>query len=450
MAIIARQETTITFVVDIKETYRYYLLQDSALAAPTTPTTYPPNSKWSLTEPSYSEGSTDNLYVVECTVFTNDTFSYSNVSLSSSYEASKAAYTKAVEAKSSADSVENTVKTMEVGGTNLLLNTASLAGSNIIISEESLSEDTYKGLAVVHKDNSTKVSGYDDILEFRDIYPDYLGQTYTLSFYAKGSGTSKLQTLFYGSSGYLQVETSTQSNGVVGTSYDGNTAWTLTDDWKRYWVTWALKSSGDISVEKYVLFRLQYGGVASVCGVQLELGNKATDWSPSPDDTNNAVSGLSSELRSVLTEQTASIRSDTEYVIMEALKSYTLSNDFADFQETVSSQLKLLSDSMTLQFQQTTEELSSVNNDLQEKYSTITKYFTFDINGMTIGQTDNPYKVVIDNDEYYMTVNGEKVMWIKNGKVYTPDIEITNGFKLLGYLIEKDSSGNVNCGYVGG
>lgn len=49
-----------------------------------------------------------------------------------------------------------------------------------------------------------------------------------------------------------------------------------------------------------------------------------------------------------------------------------------------------------------------------------------------------------------MTVNGNEVMWIANGKVYTPEIEVTKGFKLFGYLIDQDQAGNVNLEYVGG
>ena len=74
----------------------YYSLQSSK---PTKPTTYPPPSTWSTTEPSYTAGSTKSLYFVDCIVFCDDTFRYSGVSLSSSYEAAKDAYSKAIDAE---------------------------------------------------------------------------------------------------------------------------------------------------------------------------------------------------------------------------------------------------------------------------------------------------------------------------------------------------------------
>lgn len=94
MAIKARATVTISRIVDILSVTRYYLLQSSTMTPPAKPTTNPPNS-WETIEPTYTSGSTNTLYFVDCTAFTNDTFSYSEVSVSSSYEAAKEAYNKA-------------------------------------------------------------------------------------------------------------------------------------------------------------------------------------------------------------------------------------------------------------------------------------------------------------------------------------------------------------------
>lgn len=82
----------------VKSNTRYYCLQTSA-TKPSKPTTITPDSKWTTTEPSYTMGSTSYLYTVDLTVYTDNSFRYSDVSLSSSYEAAKAAYAKAVNAE---------------------------------------------------------------------------------------------------------------------------------------------------------------------------------------------------------------------------------------------------------------------------------------------------------------------------------------------------------------
>lgn len=95
--ILARNSITLHHLRDITTVVWYYKLQASTASPPAKPTTETP-SGWSTTEPSYTEGSTNSLYVVQKTTFSDGTFEYSDVSLSTSYEAAKAAYNKSVQA----------------------------------------------------------------------------------------------------------------------------------------------------------------------------------------------------------------------------------------------------------------------------------------------------------------------------------------------------------------
>lgn len=160
--------------------------------------------------------------------------------------------------------------------------------------------------------------------------------------------------------------------------------------------------------------------------------------------------GLTNEMKSIVYENNTTMVNDFESILLSALESYTATGDFESFKQSIQSELKLIAEQMTLKFTEATQNIENVNGTLQEQLNTITKYFTFNINGLTIGQIDNPYKVIIDNDRYSMTVNDVEVMWIADGKVYTPEIEVSRAFKLFGYLIDQDANGNVNCSYVGG
>lgn len=112
MAVKAREEVTLSCIVDIEAVYRYYLLQSSTLDAPPKPTVFPPTCredcetctdsshyKWNDTEPTFNKTTTSSLYTVECTLFCDGTWEYTSVSLSSSYEAAKEAYQEALNAK---------------------------------------------------------------------------------------------------------------------------------------------------------------------------------------------------------------------------------------------------------------------------------------------------------------------------------------------------------------
>ena len=156
------------------------------------------------------------------------------------------------------------------------------------------------------------------------------------------------------------------------------------------------------------------------------------------------------EIQNTVQTQSTAVVTTCENIILSALSEYVETSNYNSFKETVESQLKILADEVALNFTSVMDQIENVNGDLQERFNTITKYFTFNINGLTIGQTDSPYKVVIDNDRYSMRVNDAEVLWIANGEVYTPEIEITKKMNLFGYLIDQDEKGNVNCEYIGG
>lgn len=97
MATLASAQITLSSVVDVSAVYRYYLLQSSTLAKPSKPSASPSSapSGWSDAEPTYTSGSTNSLYTVDGTLFSDGSWSWSDVQLSSSYEAAKTAYNKA-------------------------------------------------------------------------------------------------------------------------------------------------------------------------------------------------------------------------------------------------------------------------------------------------------------------------------------------------------------------
>lgn len=101
MAVKATASITVSFERDIISVTWYYKLQASTASPPAKPTAATP-SGWTTTEPTYTEGSTNSLYVCQKTTFSDGTFSYSDVSLSSSYEAAKTAYNKGVAALTAA------------------------------------------------------------------------------------------------------------------------------------------------------------------------------------------------------------------------------------------------------------------------------------------------------------------------------------------------------------
>lgn len=110
MAVKASATISIYRIKEVTSTTNYYLLQSSTAAAPSKPTTDSPGGKWTTSEPAYTNGSTLTLYTVIKTKYSDNTFEYTPVSKSTSYEAAKSAYNKAVNAQNTANSVNNEIK----------------------------------------------------------------------------------------------------------------------------------------------------------------------------------------------------------------------------------------------------------------------------------------------------------------------------------------------------
>jgi len=126
----ASTQITLSKVIDIYANYRYYKLQSSTLAKPSKPTKNPPEG-WTDTDPPYISGSTNTLYFVDCNVYSDMTFSYSEVSVSSSYEAAKAAWNKAQNAENTANDVDEKIgKVLRYDNTKVVL---GKTGSNMAL-----------------------------------------------------------------------------------------------------------------------------------------------------------------------------------------------------------------------------------------------------------------------------------------------------------------------------
>lgn len=154
-----RAQITISRIIDIESVTRYYKLQSASAAAPSKPTdgaAIP--SGWTKTEPAYQNGATNRLYFVDQTIMTNGSIYYSQVSLSSSYEAAKEAWNKANNAQKTADGIANNIYapgTVQINGGKI--QAGSLDVSKILMGDPSnlsqLSEHTYTSLGWSSKSN---------------------------------------------------------------------------------------------------------------------------------------------------------------------------------------------------------------------------------------------------------------------------------------------------------
>ena len=299
MAIKAKAEITISRIIDIENVIRYYLLQSSSIAAPSKPTANPPGGSWSTTEPTYNSGATNSLYFTDLTIMSNDTYSYSAVSKSSSYEAAKEAWNKANNAQNGVDHLTTIVESAE---TSISKNNEEIALrakktevteaiDNINIGGRNLARQTAK--AKTWTSSSTYAwdtwigsDGGSGWLPSILIEPE---QTYILSFdYVIEDCTDESIGVGIGA-------------GTTGSDYAADT-WESIASFKQYGgsiesghlvYNLSAKSPSQLGNNKYFAFRpaRRLGNDLPTTPIKLTIfnfklakGNKATDWTPAPED----------------------------------------------------------------------------------------------------------------------------------------------------------------------
>ena len=147
--------------------------------------------------------------------------------------------------------------------------------------------DGYDGHKAIHADTTTLTSVSVDVSQSiynGDVQLIKPGEWYTISFYAKGTGT--IRTHIYPTvvdSAAGQYVDGIFRNGLVPS--DGGHDWTLTDEYVRH--SWSFKAKTPLSVETNngnMLFRTIGGNSTYVSLPKLEQGTIATPWTPATED----------------------------------------------------------------------------------------------------------------------------------------------------------------------
>lgn len=142
-----------------------------------------------------------------------------------------------------------------------------------------------------------------------------IGQIYTLSAYVKGSNGAKLN-FYYNGGGITQK-----------TSYGGNDQYIVPSEWTRVWATFKVGGS-DFSKPRFE--NPIDGGTLQLYAIKLEKGNKASDWSPSEQDMENAYSIILTNEAQVITTNASRVptASATYYTDIQVYKGTTQRTDY--------------------------------------------------------------------------------------------------------------------------
>lgn len=442
MAVKASATITLFDVIDIDSVTTYYKLQSSTAAIPAKPTTDTPGNGWTTTEPTYTEGSTNTLYVVIKTKYSDGTFEYTPVSKSSSYEAAKNAYNKA---KAAQDSVNN----MDIGGRNLVLN------SKKVFSNNSYFIGNYD---ITPHEGGELSSGFGYLIP---------GEEYTVSICLTPT-TDVTSIAVFVSGGYRNLS-------YGGLNLDGTTNKKVISKTFIAGYSDGRTPSDNPIYAKIELYRLpnpegkNYGNI-TIHWIKIEKGNKPTDWTPAPEDVDGDISKAQSTADNA---QEGVDQANTS--IEEAKASIDLLNDMIAHlvtDENGGSLMTQTGDGWTFNMSSITNNLKAIQeaientdigtiNNLTDLVNSIvekTAYInmTTDDNGnpcIELGKSGNQFRVRITNTAIDFLEGSTRIAYANNNTFYAGKMIVKNELQIgngPGFVWRTRANGNMGLVYISG
>ena len=323
----------------------------------------------------------------------------------------------------------NKIDNLKIGGRNLLKNSHSV-------------EQTY----------SYPSSNYVDQCNWVTSIP-LNGDTYTLSFWAKSTVAGDIiRVHFYSPSNITHC---VGSQGQVSGNTDGQCDFTLSTTLTKYWVTYTIPKGGN-SARSVIIPRMfsDFGkGTVSVKWEKLEEGNKATDWTPAPEDVDETINTERTERQSAIETKANEITSKVSetYVSNSALEHYQKDVE-SRFTQTKKDFTWSISESVKDAKNEMSGQIDSVNgrvDGLKKTTDNVNSYMSFDNDALTLGKSDSAFKTKITNQEWSIQKNGAKVTYINDQTMYITDGQFTQSLKVGAFGFVPRVNGSLDFKKVG-
>ena len=189
-------------------------------------------------------------------------------------------------------------------------------------------------------------------------------------------------------------------------------------------------------------------------GIKLEKGNKATDWTPAPEDM--ATADSLADVNNSLTNTTNNLQSNinsTNKNLQDVQNSQKEVYEIISENKIQISSLTQRAEGFQMDFKTVNETVKQLNNQFVTERDERYKYIKF-IDGeiwlgkeVPIGEDD--FKLVIKNDRISFLQNKTEVAYMSNNKLYVTDIHVTSSLQLGKFVLSSRANGNVGLRWIG-
>lgn len=176
--------------------------------------------------------------------------------------------------------------------------------------------------------------------------------------------------------------------------------------------------------------------------LKAEIGDKATDWTPAPEDIDGAVDQAQSTADqaqstvTTVTTQVESLKTATES-LSKAMQSYVKEDDLETYKKQVESQLSQTPDAIEARFKTIEQNVSKVGSSSDDKWAQLETYIRLTQNGIALGKSDSPITLEIRNDRICFVQSGQVVAYYTNNQLHNSNLVVTTTANILGLIFTK-------------
>lgn len=168
----------------------------------------------------------------------------------------------------------------------------------------------------------------------------------------------------------------------------------------------------------------------------LEHGNRASDWRVSPDDTQEQIAQIYTEIYDTYTRS----YNDAQQIVSEAVSSYTRLSDFESYKSQVDTQFIQTSESFDFVFNEVSSQIADLNGETTAEFTEIHKYIRFVDGTIVLGEADSPLTLSIQNDRVAFFNSLLEVAYFSNNKMFVSNIEVTESAIITGLIFSETAN----------
>lgn len=331
--------------------------------------------------------------------------------------------TKVTDVKTTADTAKRDIDNLEIGGRNLLryLSNPSYWTSGGLTSH-SVDGDVVSG---------TNSSGgqwpriHHRLNQYEN--PEFsleLGATYTLSFDGKRTQAGT-QPIWLGDTN--------GSNRTVARNIP------YTEEWNRHVVTFTHETPLVTPMLQFWVNSHQATDIQtlSIRNIKLEKGNRATDYTPAPEDIDESISDKATTEDVATALQTVSEEYSTAIDDATNALSETIAQDIADMESSITTAYSTAIEQTAKDINISIGKVDERIDGTQQEITEVKSFFTFSDDGFTIGRSDSPLSINISNTRMEFRDSGTAVAYIDKQTMYIENIHTLQSFIVGNHKIEK-------------